>query len=209
MALATYANLLTAVDGWLNRSGSLNTQIPDFIALAEAEFNRRLRTPDMETSASATITTGVAPLPTDSLGVRDVIYADVKLDAVTYQDMLGMYQNQAGTPTLYAVSDGDLYFLPKPASGSATVVYYQKIPALTVSNTTNWLMTRFPDLYLFGTLMQAEFYGWNDDRLPLIKARVEELFEQITADGIKRKHGAGPLVARLRNSPSVHRTIRA
>jgi hypothetical protein len=208
MALANYADLLAAVAGWLNRS-DLSATIPDFIALAEAEFNRRLRTPDMEARATPTITAGVAPLPTDSLGVRDVLYSDVKIDAVTYQDMLSMYQGLAGTPAYYAVSDGDLYFLPKPATGSATVVYYQKIPALTVSNTTNWLMTRFPDLYLFGTLMQAEFYGWNDERLPIIKARVEEIFEQITADGIKRKHGAGPLVAKLRNSPSVHRTIRA
>jgi hypothetical protein len=37
------------------------------------------------------------------------------------------------------------------------VLYYQKIPALTVSNTTNWLLTAHPDLYLYTTLSEA--YG--------------------------------------------------
>jgi hypothetical protein len=34
--------------------------------------------------------------------------------------------------------------------------YYQKIPVLSGSNPTNWLLTAYPDLYLFGTLAEAE-----------------------------------------------------
>ena len=39
MAITTYAELKTAVGDWLNRS-DLDSVIPNFISLAEAQFNR-------------------------------------------------------------------------------------------------------------------------------------------------------------------------
>jgi hypothetical protein len=38
---------------------------------------------------------------------------------------------------------------------SATLVYYAKIPPLSSTNVTNWLLTDHPDAYLYGALMQA------------------------------------------------------
>ena len=48
MAINTYATLQTAVISWLDRSdmktgGELEGKVPEFIALAEALFNRALR----------------------------------------------------------------------------------------------------------------------------------------------------------------------
>ena len=42
MAITTYAELKTAIANWLNRE-DLTSVIPDFISLAEADFNRKLR----------------------------------------------------------------------------------------------------------------------------------------------------------------------
>jgi len=42
MALTTYSELKTSIADWLNRS-DLTTQIADFIALTEADFNSKLR----------------------------------------------------------------------------------------------------------------------------------------------------------------------
>ena len=42
MALATYADLQGEIASWLRRA-DLSAEIPTFIALAEAQMNRRLR----------------------------------------------------------------------------------------------------------------------------------------------------------------------
>jgi hypothetical protein len=45
------------------------------------------------------------------------------------------------------------------------LTYYAKIPALTVSNTSNWLLVDSPDLYLYGSLLQAAPYLQDDQRI--------------------------------------------
>jgi len=52
MAISTFAELKTATANWLDRS-DLTDRIPEFIALAEARFNRNLRIRDMETVSTA------------------------------------------------------------------------------------------------------------------------------------------------------------
>ena len=56
MALDTYANLKTSIANFLARD-DLTSEIDDFIDLTEADFNRRLRIRDMETSLAFTIDT--------------------------------------------------------------------------------------------------------------------------------------------------------
>jgi hypothetical protein len=52
MALATYSDLKTSIANWLNRS-DLTTEIAeDFIVLAEADFNSKLRIRKMNRSTS-------------------------------------------------------------------------------------------------------------------------------------------------------------
>src|ERR1044072_317852 len=60
MPLDTYANLCATVARWLERS-DLSADIPDFIALAEAKINDRLRVFQME--STATLTGGFITLP--------------------------------------------------------------------------------------------------------------------------------------------------
>jgi hypothetical protein len=68
MALANYTDLLASVAGWLNRE-DLTARIPDFVSLAEADFNRQLRVAAMVGRTTTTIAAGVSrfSLPTDWL----------------------------------------------------------------------------------------------------------------------------------------------
>lgn len=195
MALANYSDLLAAVASWLNRS-DLTAVIPDMIALAEAEFNRTLRTMEMEGRATATTGSAVA-VPSDFIGLRSVFINDAPLAYVSASDFFSLDVDSSGTPAYYTIADGQFFFKPTPSSSTVEITYYQKIPALTASNTTNWLMTKHPDLYLFATLAQGEFYTWDDDRLPLVKARVEEIMAQIEADETRRTFGSAALAPRL------------
>lgn len=202
MALANYTDLLAAINGWLNRS-DMNTIAPDLIALAEAEFNRTLRTPEMEVRATATLNGEALAVPTDYIGLRSISSDNASFDPASIDDILNLPTSYTGSPRMVAVSDGQFFFRPVPSSGTVELVYYQKIPALTSGSPTNWLMTKYPDLYLFGALAQAEFYNWNDDRLPLIKARVEELIEQINMATQKERYGGRTLRMASRVEPSV------
>ena len=56
MAITTYSELKDAVGDWLNRD-DLTSVIPNFIALAEAQFNRTIRHRKMVTRSDATLDT--------------------------------------------------------------------------------------------------------------------------------------------------------
>lgn len=205
MALANYSDLLAAVASWLNRT-DLTATIPDFIKLAETEFNRRLRTIEMEMRSSTALTTDSQALPADFLGLRSI-----KIDSTTleYAPPADIFEDErtGGYPTRYTITDGAFFFRPAPTSGTVKLDYYGSIPALTSTNTTNWLMTKHPDLYLFATCAQAEWFVVNDDRVDAWKARTDELIEQINAATQKERYGGRRL--RAQHNVPVFNQIRA
>ena len=104
MALNNYANLQSSIANWLARD-DLTTEIPDFIALCEAEFNRELRIRNMETTATVTINAEQIALPTGFLGVRSFFLNNngkTKLTYITpYQQFDTQGSSRAGTPQAY------------------------------------------------------------------------------------------------------------
>jgi hypothetical protein len=80
VSISTYTELQTAVANWLARD-DLTARIPEFIALAEAKFNRVLLHPRMETRVTLTVDTNLASpefldLPTDFQTMRTVRLPD-------------------------------------------------------------------------------------------------------------------------------------
>ena len=70
MALNTYTELKASIANWLNRS-DLTTEIAgDFIALAEADFNAKLRIRQMEQIDDVTIDGENVTVPTGFISVR-------------------------------------------------------------------------------------------------------------------------------------------
>ena len=83
MALDNYSNLQTSIANWLARD-DLTVEIPDFIALCEAEFNRELRIRSMETTETVTIDAEQEALPTGFLGVRSFFLNNNGKTKLTY-----------------------------------------------------------------------------------------------------------------------------
>lgn len=205
MAITTYAELVTAVENWLD-DDTLTARIPEMIALAEAEFNRRLNTIEMEARAFTTATGEYVTLPDDWSNIRAVYLTDadyVRLEQMSLPELRAAYAGRwTGQPANYALVDDQLVLGPIPdSSRSIEILYTQKIPSLSVSNTTNWLLDSHPDLYLFATLQQAEFFNWDDRRVTLVNARVEAIMGQITKDGTARRAGSSPIRMRVAYAP--------
>src|SRR5512143_3239333 len=138
MSITTYSELKTAVAGWLSR-GDLTTVIPDFITLAESEFNRRIRVRQMMvTQSSSPSTAGKFSLPTDFLAWRSVVWTGSPRAVLEYVDpqMLEAYNpsQNANTPEFISIlgtTDGveTVYVTPKSMT-AIDYTYYKKITTL-------------------------------------------------------------------------------
>lgn len=196
MALASYADLQAAVQAWLDRA-DLAARVPDFIRLAEADLSRRLRVPEMEARAVATVPadTGRVTLPTDLLAVRAIHMLTPRkrtLEGMAYMAATDLHGDHSGQAMAYALSDGQLWLFPKPEGGAQVeIIYRRALPALSTSNTSNWLLASAPDLYLMASVAQGELFGWNDERLPLLKARVDEIIADLNREGRAKNFGGG------------------
>lgn len=174
MALATYSDLKTSLADWLNRS-DLTAVIPDFIALAEGVLSAELDARQMEAQVTLTCVPTVAylALPTDMLEMRRLLVTsttpDYILKYMTPDSLASKFAyNDSGIPQAFTVIGSQLQLAPAPDSAyTLELTYQQRIPALSNSNTTNWLLTNFPNVYLYASLLQASPYLGNDVRIPV------------------------------------------
>jgi hypothetical protein len=173
MAITTYSELQSSIANWLNRNGdtSLLSVIPDFIALAEADINRKLRHYKMIERVDAVLDSRYVQVPNNWLEtVRFNITASttVKLDFIGPEDMLEKRQNNsdtAGISRYYTQMGEAIEVFPTPAAEyPMQLAYYAQIPSLSDSVTFNWLLQDQPDVYLYGALMQSAPYLLDDAR---------------------------------------------
>jgi len=172
MALSTYSELKESIADWLNRS-DLTSAIADFITLAEAEFNRTVRVRQMITRANATIDSEYTQLPSDFLEMENLVLlltTPTKLEYLSDEqadDYFTRYFSAAGTPRYYTIVGDTFKVVPSPGTDTtqAQMTYYSKIAALSDTNTSNWLLTKHPDLYLYGALLQSAPYLQDDNRI--------------------------------------------
>lgn len=184
MSITNYTELQSAIDSWLDQT-LFSARSPDFISLFEAVANRRLRVRQQEavSSLSVSAASGVATIPTDYLSWRRVVYVGDLLTELEYVEPAWIairYPEQpTGIPRIFTIEGELMTVRPTPATGLVVLKYFAKVPALTVSATTNWLLTAHPDVYLFGSLCEAELFGVNDERAALWKSRRDDIFDEI------------------------------
>lgn len=85
--------------------------------------------------------------------------------------------------------------MPPPSSTTtATIEYYSRLQVLSATVTTNWILEDYPDLYLYGSLLQATAYIGDDARLGLWKTAYDAALDACMASG-KRARNSGPNLA--------------
>lgn len=179
MSITNYAELTAAVASWLARD-DLAPQVPSFIAMAEAKLNRSLRYREMEKRSSTAVDlSSLEPqyvaLPTDYHSIRSVCLSGVVekprlqyLNDVQIEDYRSNIGDLTAMPRFFGVIGSEIVLVPKPDLAYALeMVYRARIPALAAGNPTNWLLSLAPDIYLYGTLLEASVYMENDARIPV------------------------------------------
>jgi len=195
MSITTYAELKSNITDFLNRD-DLNTISPTFISLVEADMNRNIRHWKMEARSTAEIDTKYSAIPADMLEpIRfHVTSGDTNpLELISQSQLLSRQArnlNTSGKPRYYALTAGELQVHPAPDGVyNAELYYYQKIPALSDSNTTNWLLEEYPDAYLYGALVHSAPYLKEDARITTWAALYQSAVDAINAVSDQTKYG--------------------
>ena len=198
MALTNYSELKSSIADFLNRD-DLTAVIPDFITLAETQMNREIRHWRMEKRATAELDTQYTTLPTDFLQpIRFVITsADVstleQASALEISKLREANGDTAGKPTTYSILDNTIETFPKPdTTYTLELLYYEKIDALNNGNVSNWLLTNYPDAYLYGSLIHSSPYLQEDNRTNTWAALYQKAINDINSEAERSKTaGAG------------------
>jgi len=199
--ITDYASLQSQIAAWLNRE-DLTAQIPVFIQFVEADINTRLRTREMIVRATATSSAEYVQLPADWLEAINLHIVDgqqpLRFVTLDEADRINKLQNYTAS-SFYSLMNGAIELVPEPGDDlDIEMIYYGKVPELTTSETTNWLLTKAPDLYLYGSLVHASPFLMDDQRIPTFASMYSTRFEALNDESKTSTHSGGPLVARTR-----------
>lgn len=165
MSISTYSNLKDAVASWMKRS-DLTDRIPDFIRLAEIRLKSVVDLRVLETTAdlSTTASSATIALPTDFKSPIALWIADInpqeQLNQLLPQSM--PYNTTPNRPQYWCIDDHTIRF-QCPANNVYPIKFrYSQLFALSDTNTTNYVLSDFPDVYLFGALFEAADYVMDD-----------------------------------------------
>jgi hypothetical protein len=204
MALTTYTELKTSIGDWLNRS-DLTTAIPDFISLAEAQIERTLRTRQMIVRANASFDAQYGAVPSDFLETKSL-----KLTSTNPQTPLSFLSidaldNEAanytasGKPKFFGVVGGQFRIVPTPDANYTTeLTYYAKLTKLSSSVASNWLLASSPDIYLYGSLLQAAPYLQDDARIQTWATLYERALNDLQTADDRGASSGGALLTRAK-----------
>jgi hypothetical protein len=202
MAVITnYATLQAAVADYLNRT-DLTSQIQTFIQFVEADLNTRLRCREMVVRATTTSNQEFVTLPSDFLQALNLQITDgktplryVTLDEADQIKNAKIYHKVMA----YSIVDGAIELVPAPTDNvEIDMVYYQEVPSLTDVAPTNWLLTKAPDVYLYGALVHAAPFLVDDQRIGTFGQFYSQRVEALNADSDRAVHSGSPLVSKVR-----------
>tara|TARA_B100000035_G_scaffold92931_1_gene78603 strand:+ start:1716 stop:2333 length:618 start_codon:yes stop_codon:yes gene_type:complete len=197
MPLSNYTELRASIADTLNRD-DLTNAIPDFIKLAEAQLGRDLRHWRMEDRATSLVDAQYTALPNNFISpIRITIPANPSytLELVSPFEISKLRMDNSdttGRPRFYAVVDGAFEVFPTPdADYTVELVYYEAIPDIAINN-TNWLLTHYPDAYLYSSLIHSSPYLQDDQRIAVWNTLYLNSVSAINLEGERaRTSGSG------------------
>ena len=204
MALTTYTELKASIADWLNRT-DLTATIPDFISLAEAQIERTLRTRQMIVRANASFDSEYGAVPADFLETKSLKLTSTNpltpLAFLSIDDMdaARSHYTASGRPRFFSVVGGQFRISPTPDAAYTTeLIYFAKLMKLSSTVASNWLLTSSPDIYLYGSLLQAAPYLQDDARIQVWATLYERALNDLRTADDRGASSGGALLTRAK-----------
>lgn len=205
----TYPSLVTLIQQFANRSDTLFEElIPDFINLAINRIYSRAKNIGFEmiTVSNDSLLTANQPFINKPPGWRQTISVQYTVTGVkpetryllprTYEFCTTYWPDitATGSPLFYAnygndttYVDMDKFFIsPTPDQNYPGQIIFLGLPLFNEDNPTNFLTLRYPALLVYGSLLEANLFIKNDERMAIIESRYNQALEDINQDTEKR-----------------------
>ena len=160
MSLSSYDNLKEEIIDWSGRD-DMDLNIDTFIDMAETEMYAndfdvlQIRDGEVRAAFSTSITDRFAALPTGYQSQRKMRIQIVNGESVELKFRTPAQLNilsAAGLPAFFTITDQIEFNRISDQVYSGEIQYFQDFTPLSSSNATNAVLTRFPNIYLFGVL---------------------------------------------------------
>lgn len=211
MSIDTYAKLQSELLDTLNRTdlvadvteytpGTIEGSVKRAISKAERRIVRRLRTREFETSTTIATAAGVETItiPTDFVMAKSLIIKTNPNVVLAQKDLSTLINDfpatTSGNPTAFSAFGTLFHFRPIPSSVMNVLLYYYAGPtALSDTNTSNSLLTKYPDLLLYGALIELTAHIEDDGRIQVWKGAFDEAIKDITNDNTLNRWSGAPI----------------
>lgn len=201
MGVSTYSELKTEIGTHLDRD-DLTSSVDTFIDLAEARHKRDIRIREMITRGTITVDGRYEDLPTgflEGITFRLLTSPVTVLDFVSLDEMAVYRSETTGKPSKYTIG-AQIEFDKAPDSAySGEMMYYASVTALSDGNTTNAILTRAPDVYLYGALLATAPFLMNDERIMTWGQLYKDAVAALSQSARQERH-MGRLVPKLHGS---------
>lgn len=204
MAISTYAELKSAIADFLDRQ-DLTAAIPTFISAAESQMEKEIRHPRMMRRSEGQIDSRYSPVPStwlETIRLHITGNPSYRLELTSLDDMLQLREQTgggSGRPTHYAHFGENIEVFPNPDTEyDIELMYYEKIPSLSDSNTSNWLLEVAPEAYLYGALVHSAPYLKDDARMQVWGALYAGAVAGVNKQADQARFGGSGLRMRVR-----------
>lgn len=176
----------------------LGTEIADFIKLAEIEMynnqNEALIVRDMETIQTTATSTGRFLALPDNYESSRSVRLTTDYGELRYQtpEQIQRYQ-YTGQPRFFTIVGNEIEFDRVPDSNyTIEVQCYVRPTDLSVTNQTNTILTKYPNIYLYGALAQLYIYTQDDQQAVKYDNLFTNAIKGANKAQKKGRHGPAP-----------------
>jgi len=191
MPFDTYSALQTAILNRINRASDAEaaSNCPDWITLAENEMRialTKIMVRQGETVANSfSISSEYTALPTGFYRMRTIKLNTNPIIQLEWETPAIMNRRDssagAGLPRYCTIEGNSLRVYPTPDMAYTATFSYYALPALSVSNTSNWMLANYPKLYLVAAVAEAAAHYENAEQAQLYELKRDQMLNAIYA----------------------------
>ena len=198
-----YNQIVLAAKAYADRNDiEVNSNIDNFILLAEAKINRVLKTAGQSKRVytASVDNREFYTLPDEYNGMRTIHFNSGAVDSensdtiqmfyITPEQVVDMQQRaEYGDKLYFTIINNQVQVVPTlPSGGTIEMVFYRKVPNLSASNTENWASIDHPDIYISAITAEIELFAKNYDAATLWNSRLLSCIDIVTGKQIGRAH---------------------
>ena len=197
MSLANYSALKTSIKRWAHRD-DIDDIVDDIILLAETTMYANeecpLRTRELPTSTTTTTSGQTLALPTGFLEFRKLTLTSGSYEIEChYQSPESMNKSTvSGMPKYFTVTDTVEFDKNPDTTYTVNWVYFAAPTGISSANTTNTILTNYPNIYLLGCQWATHVYTGEDEKAALFWAQFMSALRGANKRYKKSAHSPAP-----------------